>query len=170
MLARVEAIWSLYWAALPRWLTCIVDSWCPKVSWNYWLKHDLSMWLFLQHSNWVPKESIPKMYKKGQEQELPGLLKSIFGTGVVLLLPHSINFYLFIWQWERETSKGSNRQREKEKQIPHWAGRWIWGLIPGPQDHDLSYRQSLNQPSHPGAPLSHSVSQSSYRAYPNSKR
>ena len=29
----------------------------------------------------------------------------------------------------------------------------MWGLIPGPWDHDLSQRQRLNQLSHPGAPF-----------------
>ena len=31
----------------------------------------------------------------------------------------------------------------------------MWGSIPGPRDHDLSQRQTLNQLSHPGAPSTH---------------
>ena len=29
----------------------------------------------------------------------------------------------------------------------------MWGSIPGPRDHDQSRRQTLNQLSHPGAPI-----------------
>ena len=43
-------------------------------------------------------------------------------------------------------------QREREKQTPRWAGSPMWDLIPRPWVHDLSWRQTLNQLSHPGAP------------------
>ena len=36
------------------------------------------------------------------------------------------------------------------EQTPLWAGSPMWGLIPGPWDPDLSWRQMLNQLSHPG--------------------
>ena len=54
--------------------------------------------------------------------------------------------YLFIRERKREHTEG-----ERKKQIPHWAGSQMWGLIPGPQDHGLSQRQKLNQLSHLGA-------------------
>lgn len=53
---------------------------------------------------------------------------------------------------ERELTSRSGRQREREKPTPHRAGNMMRGLIPGPWDHCPSRRQTLNQPSHPGAP------------------
>ena len=51
---------------------------------------------------------------------------------------------------EREsTSRGSSRQREK--QAPHRARSHMRDLIPGPWDHDLSWRQMLNWLSYLGA-------------------
>lgn len=43
-------------------------------------------------------------------------------------------------------------KEEREKQIPHWAREPNTGLFPGLWDHDLSWRQTLNQLSHSGAP------------------
>ena len=72
----------------------------------------------------------------------------------VILRPTSIEkcwFYLFISEWVHEHNQ-SERQREegRKKQTLLWAGSLMWGLIPGPWDHDLSWRQMLNQLSHPG--------------------
>ena len=39
-----------------------------------------------------------------------------------------------------------------EKETPHWAESLMWGSIPGPWDHDLSQKQTLNPLIHPGAP------------------
>ena len=50
-----------------------------------------------------------------------------------------------MWESTRRLSS-----REREKQTPCQAGSPMWGLIWGPQDHDLSQRQMSNQPSHPG--------------------
>jgi len=47
-------------------------------------------------------------------------------------------------QWER--------QRERKKQTPRRVRSPMWDSIPGPRDHDLSRRQTLNHLSHPGAP------------------
>ena len=33
--------------------------------------------------------------------------------------------------------------KEIEKQAPHWAGSLMWGWIPGPWDHDLSWSRCL---------------------------
>ena len=72
-----------------------------------------------------------------------------------------LRFYLFIHlrEWEREkekahksTNRGSNRQREREKQTPLWAGSPMSCSIPGPWDHDLSRRQTLNQMNNPNIP------------------
>jgi len=41
---------------------------------------------------------------------------------------------------------------EREKQASCRAGSPMWDLIPGPWDHDLSRRQTLDPLSHPGAP------------------
>ena len=59
--------------------------------------------------------------------------------------------YLFDTERPREsTSRQRGGQREKKKWAPRWAGSPTWGLIPGPRDHDLSWRQKLNRLSHPG--------------------
>ena len=56
--------------------------------------------------------------------------------------------------WGRRESRSKwEKQREREKQTPWWVGSQMWGLIPGPQNHDLSRRQTLRWLSHPGAPL-----------------
>jgi len=58
----------------------------------------------------------------------------------------------FIHLFDREsTSRKSSKQREREKQDPHWAESLTPSLIPGPWDHDLSWRQILNQLTHPRA-------------------
>ena len=48
---------------------------------------------------------------------------------------------------------GSCRQRERKKQACCWAGSLMWGSIPGPWDHDLSWSRYFNRLSHPGTPL-----------------
>ena len=55
-------------------------------------------------------------------------------------------FYLFTWEIEHKQGEW-----EREEQAPRWAGSPMWGSIPGPGDHDLSRRQTLNRLSHPGA-------------------
>ena len=62
---------------------------------------------------------------------------------------------LFIYLREREQvevgpggAKGEGEADFLLSREPEGEG----GLIPGPQDHDLSRRQTLNYPSHPGAP------------------
>ena len=49
----------------------------------------------------------------------------------------------FIYLRERE-HKQEELQRERGNLTPHQAGSLMQGLIPGPQDHDLSQRQILN--------------------------
>ena len=41
---------------------------------------------------------------------------------------------------------------QREKQTPCWAGGPMQGLIPGPQDHDVSRKQMLSWLSHLGTP------------------
>ena len=53
---------------------------------------------------------------------------------------------------EREREQQSNSGEEREKQIPCWVGSLMRGSIPGPQDHDLSQKQRVNQLSHPDTP------------------
>ena len=64
-----------------------------------------------------------------------------------------INFFLkkflFIWQKERKHKQGE-QQRAREKKASYWAENLMWDLISGPWDHNLSWRQMLNQLSHPG--------------------
>ena len=74
-------------------------------------------------------------------------------------------FYLLIWERETEHrwSEGADREGEREKQTPCWARSPTGGSILGPQDHDLSQRQMLNQQSHAGAPKQHAVKQTMSR-------
>ena len=59
---------------------------------------------------------------------------------------------LFIWEKNRAcTSRGRNKRRGRNR-LPIEQGTPTWGSIPGPWDHDLSPRQTVNQLSHPGTP------------------
>ena len=60
-----------------------------------------------------------------------------------------LRFYLFIWQRGNERAQAREGQRKREKQNPCWAGSPMWDSIPGPWDHDLSWR--LTWLSHLGA-------------------
>ena len=70
-----------------------------------------------------------------------------------------LRFYLFESEQERGWVRVSERMRERRAQrgrggavqTPCWAGSLIWDSIPGPWDHGLSQRQTLNQLSHPSA-------------------
>ena len=56
-----------------------------------------------------------------------------------------------LWFYFRESVNGRNHSR-REKQTFPWAGSWMWGSIPGPWVHDLSWRLTmLNWLRHPGA-------------------
>jgi len=60
-------------------------------------------------------------------------------------LPFLFKDFTYLFDRELEsTSRGSGRQREREKQDLRRAGSPTWGSIPGPWDHDLSRRQTLN--------------------------
>ena len=56
----------------------------------------------------------------------------------------------FIYLFERERA-GGGEGAEKEGEADTPLRSPMWGFIPGPQDHDLSRRQLLNQLSHPSA-------------------
>ena len=45
----------------------------------------------------------------------------------------------FIWERQHESKEG---QREREMYTPCWAGSLMWGSIPEPQDHDLSWSRN----------------------------
>ena len=47
--------------------------------------------------------------------------------------------------------RGRRRSKLPTEEGAHWQGL-IQGCIPGPWDHDPSWRQTLNQLSHPGTP------------------
>ena len=55
----------------------------------------------------------------------------------------------FTYLFEREDTQ-AGRVAEGEK----LGGSSTWSLIPGPQDHDLNWKQTLNQLSHPDASTS----------------
>ena len=65
-----------------------------------------------------------------------------FNAGKYLFLKK----YLFIWGRRRRRGRGRERSR-----FP-LAGSLMRGLIAGPWDHDLRWRQTLNGVSHPGTP------------------
>ena len=69
-----------------------------------------------------------------------------FLQSLILFFP---KIHLFIR--EREWVKGK-RQREREKQTFCWTGSPMWGSIPQPWDHNLSWKQMLDPLSHPGDP------------------
>ena len=88
---------------------------------------------------------------------------SVYNNGI--FLKDFIHFFFF---WERESvwlcvcvcvhapaqaGREAEGEREREKQIPHWTESPTQGLISGPWGHDLNWRQTFNQLSHPGAPL-----------------
>ena len=58
----------------------------------------------------------------------------------------------FIHLWERERTQVEGGAEAEGEADPLWAGSLTWGSIPGPSDHDLSWRQMLNWPSHPDTP------------------
>ena len=57
---------------------------------------------------------------------------------------------IFIDSLEKEKESMSSEEEQREKQIPRWAKSPVQGSIPGPWDHDLTWRQMLNWLSHPG--------------------
>ena len=64
-----------------------------------------------------------------------------------------LKYFIYLAERKREsTSRGSGMQREREKQAFYSTGNPMQGMIPGPQDHDLSLRQMLKRLSHLGAP------------------
>ena len=58
-----------------------------------------------------------------------------------------IFFLDWLIDWRVHMDRG-----QREKQTPHWAGNLMQGSIPGPQDHNLSQKQTPKQLSHPGTP------------------
>ena len=48
---------------------------------------------------------------------------------------------MYLFMRERERERGRDRGRGRSRLL---AGRPMQDLIPGPQDHDLSQRQTLN--------------------------
>ena len=61
----------------------------------------------------------------------PGIPSKIF--------KYFFNFYLFMKDTEREREAETGRGRSRLH-----AGSLMWDLIPGPRDHDLRSRQTLN--------------------------
>ena len=59
---------------------------------------------------------------------------------------------LFIWESMHTWVEAVAEEGGGEKQTPCWAESPTQGSIPGPWDHDLSWRQTLNGLSHPGTP------------------
>ena len=64
----------------------------------------------------------------------------------------SLHSFLFLFVYLFTNEQGREGQREREKQTPRWAGSLTQGWIPGPWDHDLSWKQILNRLNHLGTP------------------
>ena len=84
------------------------------------------------------------------------LWNTLSAINIGLLLAFVFRFYLFIWK--KESTSQRERPSERDKLSPHWAGRPMWGPIPGSWHHNPSWRQMLNWLSHPGALLPSLVS------------
>ena len=78
------------------------------------------------------------------------LVSCFFLFGVCFVLFCFLRFICLTQSKRESTSRRS--WREREKQAFYWGGSPMQGLIPEPWDHDLSWRQTLNQLSHPGSP------------------
>ena len=64
--------------------------------------------------------------------------------------------FIYLSERERERKRTwAGEGQKKRKQTHHWAGSPTQGLIPGSQDQDLSWRQTLHQLNHLGAPIPH---------------
>ena len=50
-------------------------------------------------------------------------------------------FFKILFIYLRASTSGGEGQKARENQTSCWAGSPMWGLIPGPQDHDLSRRR-----------------------------
>ena len=60
---------------------------------------------------------------------------------------------IFFKDWlifEREWAGGEGG--EEGEADSQWAGSPVWDSVPGPWDHDLSWKQMLNLLSHPDTP------------------
>ena len=130
---------------------CVLTSFKYTVE-NVWLCYFLyslqPFWLW----KWSPKQSTCLFYFVYYKPLRP-LWKTTNEELDSPLFFKTIYFIFLKSLFDREsTSRGSGRQREKEEQVPHWTGSPMQGSVPGPWDHDLSWRQTLNQLSHPGAP------------------
>ena len=69
----------------------------------------------------------------------------------VTLINHIYFLKDFIYLRKREHEQGGGAEREGEADSPLSREPNV-GLIPGPQEHDLSLRQTPNQMSHPDTP------------------
>ena len=67
--------------------------------------------------------------------------------------------FLFIFETETEHEWGRGRERGRHRigsrlqAVSHQPRAWRGAPTHGPQDHDLSWSQTLNRLSHPGAPI-----------------
>ena len=86
---------------------------------------------------------------KRQQLRIQGLGKLWLHISYLLSLVFLI-LYLFTWERLRAQAGGA-AEREREKQAPCWAGSPMRGSIPGPWDHDLNWRKTLNWQNHPAA-------------------
>ena len=59
---------------------------------------------------------------------------------------------LYLREREKEHKQGAGAERGRSKLPTEQRTQQRGALIPGPWNHDLSQRQTLNRLSHPGAP------------------
>ena len=61
---------------------------------------------------------------------------------IIFILFYFFKDFIYLFTRERERERSS--QRWREKQAPFGAGSLMQDSIPGPLDHDLSQKQTLN--------------------------
>ncbi|XP_027455540.2 transmembrane protein 156 isoform X3 [Zalophus californianus] len=86
------------------------------------------------------------------------LVLVVFIFFLILTLHKILESHRRMWKWRNFIylfMRDREREREAEREAgSQGAGSPMRDLIPGPWDHDLSPRQTLNHLSHPGAPTS----------------
>lgn len=103
----------------------------------------------LLHRAWAPF-AVMLNHAGGKDQFLQRL--EITGQEIICVIIFFVKI-LFIYLFRMQTGgRGKWRGGKNLKQISSWVQSPKWGSIPGPQDHDPSYRQMLNQLRHTCAP------------------
>ena len=112
---------------------------------------DTLLWSYLKPTippaGWVFSQGFP--FSHFYNMKMPFSIDSFPSAYKPIAVFFIYLFLKLIYLRKKEHEQGKD---QRQKQTPPWAGSPTHGLIPGPQGHDLSQRQMLNQLSHPDAP------------------